>query len=69
MPVHQGHHVSHDTVARLLDELHYSLQANRKTKEGSAHPDRDAQFEHINKQVRRSKTRATCGIGGHQKKD
>ena len=49
---HQGHHVSHDTVARLLDELHYSLQANRKTKEGSAHPDRDAQFEHINKQVR-----------------
>lgn len=50
--VHQGHHVSHDTVARLLDELHYSLQANRKTKEGSAHPDRDAQFEHINKQVR-----------------
>lgn len=50
--VQQGHHVSHDTIARLLDELHYSLQANRKTKEGSAHPDRDAQFEHINKQVR-----------------
>ena len=50
--VQQGHHVSHDTVARLLDALHYSLQANRKTKEGSAHPDRAAQFEHINKQVR-----------------
>jgi Rhodopirellula transposase DDE domain len=50
--VQQGHHVSHDTVARLLDELHYSLQANRKTKEGSAHPDREAQFEHINTQVR-----------------
>jgi hypothetical protein len=49
---HQGHHVSHDTVARLLDDLHYSLQANRKTKEGSAHGDRDAQFAHINKQVR-----------------
>src|SRR3989449_1995155 len=49
---HQGHHVSHDTVARLLDELHYSLQANRKTTEGHAHPDRNAQFEHINKQVR-----------------
>jgi Rhodopirellula transposase DDE domain len=48
----QGHHVSHDTVARLLDDLHYSLQANRKTKEGSAHPDRDAHFEHINTQVR-----------------
>ena len=50
--VHQGHPVSHDTVARLLDELHYSLQANRKTKEGNAHPDREAQFEHINTQVR-----------------
>ena len=47
-----GHHVSHHTIARLLDDLHYSLQANRKTKEGSAHPDRDAQFEHINTQVR-----------------
>jgi hypothetical protein len=44
--------VRHDTVARLLDELHYSLPANRKTTEGSAHPDRDAQFEPINKQVR-----------------
>lgn len=50
--VQQGHHVSHDTVARLLDNLNYSLQANRKTKEGSAHPARDAQFEHINTQVR-----------------
>lgn len=49
---HRGHHVSHDTVARLLDDLNYSLQANRKTREGSAHPDRDAQFKHINKQVR-----------------
>jgi hypothetical protein len=49
--VQQGHHVSHHTVARLLDDLNYSLQANRKTKEGSSHPDRDAQFSHINKQV------------------
>lgn len=48
----QGHHVSHHTVARLLEELHYSRQANRKTKEGSTHRDRDAQFEHINKPVR-----------------
>lgn len=47
----QGHQVSHHTVARLLDDLHYSLQGNRKTKEGRAHPDRNAQFEHINKQV------------------
>jgi transposase len=43
-----GHEVSYRTVARLLHELGYSLQANRKTKEGSQHPDRDAQFEHIN---------------------
>jgi len=50
--VQQGHHVSHDTVARLLAALHYSLQANRKTKEGCTHPDRDAQFEHITAQVR-----------------
>ena len=50
--VQQGHHVSHHTVARLLEDLNYSLQANRKTKEGSTHRDRDAQFEHINKQVR-----------------
>ena len=48
----QGHHVSHQTIARLLDDLHYSLHANRKPQEGSAHPDRDAQFEHINTQVR-----------------
>lgn len=49
----QGHAVSHVTVATLLeDELGYSLQANRKTKEGKQHPDRDAQFEYINKQVR-----------------
>ena len=47
----QGHQVSHHTVARLLEELHYSLQANRKTQEGSSHPDRNAPFEHINKQV------------------
>jgi hypothetical protein len=50
--VQQGHHVSHHTIARLLDDLHYSLQAHRKTTEGSSHPDRDAQFEHINTQVR-----------------
>ena len=47
----QGHQVSHHTVARLLEALHSSLQANRKTQEGSSHPDRNAQFAHINKQV------------------
>jgi hypothetical protein len=49
----QGHRVSHATVARLLDGLGYNLQANRKTKEGTQHPDHNAQFEHINRQVRR----------------
>jgi transposase len=43
-----GHRVHFATVAKLLRQLGYSLQANRKTKEGASHPDRDAQFEHIN---------------------
>jgi Rhodopirellula transposase DDE domain len=47
----QGHAVSYPTVAALLDDWGYSLQANRKTKEGQDHPDRDAQFEYINQQV------------------
>ena len=47
-----GHEVSYRTVARLLRTLGYSLQANRKTREGTDHPDRDAQFEHINRQVK-----------------
>ena len=44
----QGHTVHFTTVAKLLGLLGYSLQANVKTREGSSHPDRDAQFEHIN---------------------
>lgn len=47
----QGHQVSHRVVAELLHDLGYSLQGNRKTSEGAAHPDRNAQFEHINAQV------------------
>jgi hypothetical protein len=47
----QGHAVSHKTVAVLLDDLGYSLQANRKTREGQNHPDRNAQFEYLNKRV------------------
>lgn len=50
--VAHGHQVSHDTVGRLLEEIGYSLQANRKTLEGKDHPDRDAQFTYINQQVR-----------------
>jgi Rhodopirellula transposase DDE domain len=44
----QGHTVHFTTVAKLLGLLGYSLQANVKTREGSSHPDRDAQFAHIN---------------------
>jgi hypothetical protein len=47
-----GYHVSHQTVARLLTESGYNLQANRKTEEGKDHPDRNSQFEHINRKVR-----------------
>jgi hypothetical protein len=43
-----GHEVSHRVVAEQLTALGYSLQANRKTLEGASHPDRNAQFEHIN---------------------
>jgi transposase len=46
------HKVSHQVVADLLHELGYSLQANRKTKEGAGHPDRNAQFEHLNGKVK-----------------
>lgn len=48
----QGHRTSHRMVAVLLRQLGYSLQANRKTIEGARHPDRNAQFEHINTRVR-----------------
>ena len=48
----QGHATSHRMVADLLPELDYSLQANAKTLEGASHPDRNAQFEYINRRVR-----------------
>jgi transposase len=47
----RGHRVSIRTVAHLLHDLDYSLQANRKTTAGRHHPDRNAQFEHINQQI------------------
>jgi hypothetical protein len=46
-----GHKTSPRTVGRLLRGMNYSLQANKKTIEGGSHPDRNAQFEHINKRV------------------
>jgi transposase len=48
---HQGHPISHTTVAHLLKALGYSLQGTRKTTEGSTHPDRNAQFEYLQRQV------------------
>ncbi len=48
----QGHQISARSVAPLLRRLGYSLQANAKTREGASHPDRDAQFRHINATVK-----------------
>jgi hypothetical protein len=48
------HSVSHMKVAQILHAEGYSLQGNRKTEEGDDHPDRDAQFRHINAQVKRT---------------
>src|SRR5215467_1668141 len=48
----QGHPVGRQTVAHLLADLGYSLQANRKTKEGTSHPDRNTQFAYLNARVR-----------------
>ena len=49
----QRHRVSHTKVAQILHDLAYSLQSNGKTEEGNDHPDRDAQFRHINAAVKR----------------
>jgi hypothetical protein len=50
----QDHPVSHEKVAQILRSMDYSLQGNRKTEEGDDHPDRDAQFQYLNEQVRRA---------------
>jgi hypothetical protein len=64
----RGHPVSWRTVARCLHDLDYSLQSNRKTIEGSQHPDRDAQFRYINQQVTRSIRRGDPVISCDTKK-
>ena len=48
----QGHQISHTVVGELLKSLHFSLQANSKTREGDSHPDRDAQFRYIDRLVK-----------------
>jgi hypothetical protein len=64
----QGYEVSHTLVAGLLHELEYSLQANRKTLEGAGHPDRNAQFEHINAVVTAQLRRGQPAISVDTKK-
>lgn len=54
--IKQKYDVSAGTVGTMLKELGYSLQGNRKTKEGTKHPDRNAQFEYINQQVIKQQT-------------
>ncbi len=51
--VRQGYKTTDDTVGRILRSLGYSLQAPSKQKEGTAHPDRDAQFAYLNTEVGR----------------
>ena len=64
----QHHAVSANTVATLLHEAGYSLQANRKTREGLSHPDRNAQFEYISALVRRFDRRGQPAISVDTKK-
>jgi len=64
----QGHPVCARTVGRLLKASGYSLQGNRKTKEGADHPDRNAQFEHINATVMRFQRRCQPVISVDTKK-
>jgi transposase len=64
----RGHRVGYRTVAWLLHEAGYSLQANRKTREGNQHPDRNAQFEYINAQAVRFQKRGQPVISVDTKK-
>jgi DDE family transposase len=64
----QGHAISHTVVSELLQELGYSLQANAKTIEGKQHPDRDAQFQYINRQTKRQLSRKNPAISVDAKK-
>ena len=64
----QGHTISARTVAQLLNVAGYSLQSNRKTLEGTTHPDRNAQFEHINAKVNRFQQRGQPVISVDTKK-
>jgi len=60
--------ISHEKVAQLLRDMGYSLQGNRKTEEGEDHPDRDAQFRHINREVQQALKRGWPVISVDTKK-
>ena len=62
------HPVGPRTVAKLLRDARYSLQANRKTREGKQHPDRNAQFEYINERVQLFQNRRNPTISVDTKK-
>ncbi|MCC6580966.1 MAG: ISAzo13 family transposase [Phycisphaeraceae bacterium] len=64
----QGFVIGRQKVADLLHELGYSLQANRKTQEGAGHPDRNAQFEYINRRVKALQRRGQPVISVDTKK-
>lgn len=63
-----GHKVGRQKVAELLSDLGYSLQANRKTKEGAQHADRDAQFTYISEQVQAFQSRGQPVVSVDTKK-
>jgi len=65
---HQGFEISHAKVGQLLKRMGYSLQANRKTREGKQHPDRNAQFEHINRRVMACQRRGQPAVSVDTKK-
>ena len=64
----QGYRIGRQTVATLLEELGYSLQGNQKTKEGSSHPDRDAQFRYIHGRVEEFQSRGQPVVSVDTKK-
>jgi len=63
-----GHVLSYAVVGALLHEMGYTLQANRKTREGTSHPDRDAQFGYLNERVKTQQARGEPAISVDTKK-
>ena len=64
----RGFTASQKLVGRLLRQLGFSLQANRKTREGASHPDRNAQFEHINEKIKQFQAAGQPAISVDTKK-